>query len=482
MPSAAQMVNNPLAVVMDERLSRERALLLTQLVSGLRQLGRVELMKSDTPDTTLQQKLAASPELRLVLPWDRYARSLRLEPADRIAGYFSETIGLPQLTQEFTKSSGSALGRHILLDWNTASVTPIAQIVHWTGLWLNPGVSTGIRPMVKPESLIYCENWLVGAGMGFRLDQAQAAIETLVPENKTRWQPHLPRVRSILCDLWSTVYEFGPGRVGTNQQTPGPLAYFQLSGHADLLVFRLQFPTTSTHAAEVLGELSPFSTPKAGSEKPPHAAHRLYREADFFRVNFFKENPSIELTVALRWNTPLAPIAVPTLKPVWLAQTPLTLLKEPPFEAPSPQEPRLRVLPSSGILPRDISVAPAAAGDSARDRKMQEAALLVQKLRGDLKQKDETISELRMGGVGTSQPLPPPDAQGLLLAFQQRYFEMNLSIRKLEAQIHQLSAGQALPAQLEPVKRKLQLLQTQEQEWLTTLSETLGRVRSAKAK
>ncbi len=478
MPSSAQMVNNPLAVVMDERLSRERALLLTQLVSALRQLGKVELMKSDTPDSTLQQRLAAQPELRLVLPWDRYARSLRLEPADRIAGYFSEAITLAQIVPEISKSSGAHLGRHILLDWNTAAATSIAQIVHWTGLWLNPGVATGMRPLVKPESLIYCENWQPGAGMGFRLDQAQSAIESLTPENSSRWHPHLPRVRSILCDLWSAVYEFGAARAITSQQGT-PVAYFQLSGHADLLVFRLQFPTMSTHATEVLGELNPLGHAKSAADRAAHPVHRIYRDADFLRAHFFKENPSVELTVALRWTPPSQEVITQQpLKPLWLAQTPLSLLKEPPFEAPSPQEPRLRVLPSAAVAPREVS----SGGDAARDRKLQEAAQLIQRMRGELKQKDELISELRAGGVGTSQPLPPPDAQGLLLAFQQRYFEMNLSIRKLEAQVHQLESGQAAPAQLEPVKRKLQTLQEQEREWLTTLSDTLGRVRSAKAK
>ena len=96
--------------------------------------------------------------------------------------------------------------------------------------------------------------------------------------------------------------------------------------------------------------------------------------------------------------------------------------------------------------------------------------------------RDELIQELRSGGVSTAPALPAPDADALLEAFQQKYFETRYQIRQFEIQIQDIEKNGANPEQIELLRLKIAKLHAQETNWVKKLAITIETYRAAKKK
>jgi hypothetical protein len=82
--------------------------------------------------------------------------------------------------------------------------------------------------------------------------------------------------------------------------------------------------------------------------------------------------------------------------------------------------------------------------------------------------------------VGTAPPLPPPDPESLLEAFQERFFEARLMIRNLELEIVDAERQGASAAQLEQIRQKIAALANRERAWLQKLTATIELYREAR--
>jgi hypothetical protein len=88
-------------------------------------------------------------------------------------------------------------------------------------------------------------------------------------------------------------------------------------------------------------------------------------------------------------------------------------------------------------------------------------------------EKEDTIRELRSGGVGTAPPIPPADAEALLEAFQNRYFEAKFQIRQFELEIEALESKKASPQEINTLRLKMEALLNREKAWIKKLLITL---------
>src|SRR5690606_9988453 len=116
---------------------------------------------------------------------------------------------------------------------------------------------------------------------------------------------------------------------------------------------------------------------------------------------------------------------------IWIDPISPRLVTEIPFAANDADNPLMSPLPQ----------APDSAGEKeSQDRALFTAAKKIAELKKAVQERDETILELKAGGVGTAPPVPIPQPEDLLEAFQERYLDARFQIRQLELEI--LSAEQ----------------------------------------
>jgi hypothetical protein len=169
---------------------------------------------------------------------------------------------------------------------------------------------------------------------------------------------------------------------------------------------------------------------------------------------------------------------------LWIEPISAKLVTEVPFEAPSPSTPHLKPL----LVPQIGTFKPQAVSDveqkndERREKFVFQAAAKIRELKKILAEKDDLIRDLRSGGIGTSQPLPPPDAEGLLDAFQERYFEARFQIRQFELRIADMEAKGATQQEIEALRMKMNALAERESGWIKKLLKTLEIYRDAKKK
>jgi hypothetical protein len=132
--------------------------------------------------------------------------------------------------------------------------------------------------------------------------------------------------------------------------------------------------------------------------------------------------------------------------------------------------------------PRATLVDADALNTKAKERFVFEAAMKIRELKKELSEKDQQIRELRSGGVGISTPLPPPDAEALLDAFQERYFDARFQIRQFELQILELEKKGANASEMDSLRLKMSALANREQAWIKKIAATVESFREAKRK
>lgn len=448
-----------LLFVTDERLSRDKAGVLTRTVSQLKQNFSVQTLHGhETSENAILEKIAKEHFDLVLAPFHKYQTWNRIEghlglnrtSGPTFAGYFCEPQPLAKLPEPTGKM------RRIILDF--LDLTPAEIQVLIRSLIVDQHRS-GLKPLLKQNTTIFCESWYGNQGQGTRIDQ----ILNLPDLANGNWNKRFSSIRFILSAFWSLVYEEGPGKSEVAQNPSNPKAYFQIGMDANVVCMRLYF------------YMLPHWSPKDAIQefwpdrsKPTKAAQVLLRFADFLRVHTVSETADIEIVAGLFHSSP-AEKSPDHLHSLWVEPLAAKLIIEPPFETPGPKSPQLKALANVSMAPSKLRLV------SSQDT--------LQDLKSSLNEKEEIIRELRSGGLGTAKPLPPPDAEGLLEAFQQRFFEARFQIRQFELQIDAIQKQKPSPqqtAQMADLKLKMEALINRENAWIKKIMQILEAFRESK--
>ena len=458
-----------IAFVMDERLSREKAALLTRNIHALRQFAQVDLISGGISEEDLLKKLPTQNYSLVLAPWYRYLAWSRIEAfygltrtsGPTFAGYFCE----PTLPYEIGDQADHL--RTILLDFDSLSVKEVQILV---SSLIQDFRRSGIRPLLEPNTPIYCENWYGFQGLGSRMDALSAIPEIA----NTDWSKRFSSIRICMSALWSLIYEEGPGKSEFNQTLSATTAkaYFQASADKNVLTLRLCYSMASWGPKDALGFFWP--DPK----HPTAPVQLLLKYSDFVRVHSIVGTQDLEIVAGFVNSAPVDR-SHKSIRTLWVEPLAVNLVTEIPFEAPGPQAPHLKPFPV--VVPATQKPRPAEEHlGLSKDRFVFEAAVKIRKLKQLLEEREELIRELKAGGVGTALPLPPPDAEALLDAFQERYFEAKFQIRQMEIAIANLETRGATPSEVEAIRLKMTTLTSREESWIRKVATTLEQFRVGK--
>jgi hypothetical protein len=494
-----------IAIMVDERLSRERGAILTRIINSLRQFTKVELLGGSITEDQLIKKMETTNYDLVLLPWYRYLSWSRAEAfwgltrtsGPTLAGYFCEQL-LPYEIGEHAEHL-----RGIFLDFANLQTGEVHTI--FKSLYKDVHRS-GIKPLIDPDAKIYVEHWYGNQGLGTRIDSVLGLSEFQDPA----WAKRTSAMRICLSALWSLIYEDGPGKTEFNQLTTAnvPKAYFQIAADREVAVFRLGYSLPNSSSKDAIAVFWP--NPKL----PAAPAQLLLKYADFVRVHSVAGTNDIEVVVGF-FPSAVAEQAHGQVHTLWVEPIAANLFTEPFFEAPGPNSPRLRPLPhgsayvkdprdnniravnspgsaanqnsgpilrpstgaanqNSGLVPRPVTTTTAATEEQPT-AKIIELLSIIQK-------REATIQELKSGGVSTAQPLAPPDPESLPEAFQERYFDAKYQIRQLELEIVALEKRNATPEEINNLKQKMAALANREASWIRKLASTIETFRAAGGK
>ena len=447
---------------MDDRLSRERSHILMRTLNAMRQEFHFEVLSGDITEAQVLAKLQQTPVHLLLVPWYRYLAWTRVEAlfaqgrgqGPMFAGYFGEPTAPEDINPRSERS------RLAFVDFAHPS-TP--EILGWIGRMADDKLRSGVRPLLEKAGPVYTENWTSNLGMGLRIDAILGLPEIT---RSVDWLKRAPAIRLSLLALWSLVFDEGPGKSTTPSSTAK--ACFQVAVDASSLSFRLCYSMTGWGPKEAVSAFWPDPS------KPGSAVSLLQQHADFVRVHTIGDGPDIEITVGFHPSGASDPRK---MRMLWVDPVSPKLVTEIPFQAPSAQAPYLRAL-NIGAVPTS---APSGTEDSGKLKKfMVEAATRIRDLKRVLLEKDEVIRELRSGGVGTAQPMPPPDVEALLDAFQSRYLEAQLQIRHLEVQIAKAEQAGASPQLLESIRQRIAHITARERSWIQKIHETIEAAKASR--
>jgi hypothetical protein len=453
--------------LIDDRVSHERVAILTRTLQSLKKQFNIEILQgNETTEDQLIQKIEKQRTQLVFLPLHRYQNWIRVEgyfginrtSGPTVAGYFCEPI----LFHQFSDPTGQT--RRIILDFSILSVPELTVLIR--SLLIDTQRS-GLKPLLNPNSLLYCESWYSSQGHGTRTDH----ILNLPEIAKTEWIKRSNSIRILLSALWSLVYEEGPGKVAIPQGSAARTAkaYFQIGADETCLALRLYY--------YVLPHCSPTEAVKRfwpDRASPISTSQLLLKYSDFLRIHTIHETSDLEVVIGL-FNSAPSEKGFETAHSIWIEPLSAKLIVETPYEAPGPNQPQLRALPSvsaTDTKPRLVAD-DKAPSDSAKERAILDATTKIKELRQKVQERDDAIRELKAGGVGTAQPLPPADTEGLLEAFQQRYFEAKYQIRQFELQIIELEGRKAAPQEIQTLRLKMEALQNREKAWIKKLLLTL---------
>ncbi len=454
-------------LITDERLSNEKAAILIRCLSRVRQNFTIETIQGhEITEEQLVQKLKQAKVQLILLPLHRYQTWNRIDgllgtrrtSGPTVAGYFCEAVPFFALTDPTNQQ------RKIIFDFLNLTAEEILILVRSL---LQESERSGIKPLLPPNTPIYCENWYGCQGQGNRTDYVLNIPEII----KSDWIKRSSSIRIILSALWGLVYEEGPGKVGYGQTSGSTItkAYLQLAASKQCLIFKLFYYTIPHQTPrDAIKQFWPDKT------KPARPGQLLLKYADFLRVHTIHETSDIEIVVGLFPSAP-AEVAPDQIHTLWIEPLSARLVSEPPYEAPGPHAPHLRALPVVSLeSPKPRIVDKLKSGpDPANDRIVHEATSKIRELKAVIREREATIQELRSGGVGSSPPLPPPDAEGLLEAFQLKYFEARFQIRQFEIQIHEIQKKGANSEQVKELRLKMEALANREKAWIKEIMKTL---------
>ena len=96
--------------------------------------------------------------------------------------------------------------RQIILDF--AHLNPHELLILVRSL-VDENSRSGLKPLLEPNTTIYCESWYGGQGQGNRIDHVLGLYEV----SRSTWLKRSSAIRIVLSALWSLVYE---------ESTPNP--------------------------------------------------------------------------------------------------------------------------------------------------------------------------------------------------------------------------------------------------------------------
>lgn len=475
------MVNRPpprtskslaIALVVDERLTRDRRGGLSRVVNALRQFAHVQIMAGELDEEKLLQKIQKERFDLILAPWYNYLKWSKLEAhfgltrssGPTVAGYSCEPID-PHELGEVTSSL-----RTMIFDFSETHPHEAALLVRSL---VDESRRSGIRPLLDPTAMVYCETWFQGQGMGGRTDSVLSLTELAMGG----WVPRAPAIRMILGALWSLVYEEGSGKSELSNVLTGgkqtARAYLQVGCDSKTLVFRLCYSLPSSSAKNALTKFWPDPA------RPTAASQLLLKFADFIRVHTIADGQEIELTTGL-FQSAASEKAHRRLHNFWIEPIAASLISEIPFEIPGPESHLLKALPIVFGLGGRPNTGLDNLDRDSRDKFVFEAAVKIRELKKQVAERDERIQELRSGGVGTAAPLPPPDAEALIEAFQQKYNETRHQIRQFELAIAEMEVKGATTQEVEALRLKMKMLARREEDWIRKLAKTLHSYRSVR--
>ncbi|HCM38531.1 MAG: hypothetical protein A2070_13120 [Bdellovibrionales bacterium GWC1_52_8] len=448
------------AFVMDDRLSREKIALLNRNVHAMRNFAEIELLPGTILEDELLKKLEATPFQLVMAPWYRYLAWSRVEAlygltrtsGPTFAGYHCE----PLLAYELGEQADHL--RAILFDFGASfpreMITLLRSLIQDTK-------RSGILPLLETRTPVYCEHWFGSQGLGARMDTVMSLPEIASYD----WTGRANAIRICLTALWSLIYEEGPGKSDTASKTPK--ASFQIGIDANSLVLRLSYCLPSSSPKDLLSRFWPKT------DQPSAPAQLLLKYSDFLRVHHVAEGYLVEVVVGFLKSAP-SEVSHPNVHTLWIEPLAPNLLHEPPFDLPGPTAPHLKLLPSVPIL--KTAEAPSASSIEelrAKERFITEANEKIRGLRSLVNERDTLIHNLRSGGVGTAPPLPPPDAENLLDAFQDKFFEARYLIRNFELRIAELETEGSSQTEIELLRRKMEELLQRQNEWIKKIAKTI---------
>jgi hypothetical protein len=460
-------------LVLDERLSREKTVLLNRVINTLRTFTTVEVLPGTVEETALLAKMEKGNYDIAFLPWHNYLSATRVEAhwgltrtsGPTVAGYFCEAV-YPKDLSEHPENL-----RAILFDFANLQSAEIAVLVKSLQ---KDSLRSGIKPLLDLDAKIYVENWYGSQGLGNRVDSILGLSEL----SDAKWMKRSNSMRICLNALWSLIYEEGPGKGDLTPNLFAPKAYFQVACDRDKTVFRLCYTTTNgCSPKEAMTGYWP------NSKSPTSPTQLLLRYGDALRVHTFANTQDIEIVVTFFPSAP-SEQAHGQLHTVWIEPLAQNLFTEPAYEAPGPASPRLRPLPTGMSAEvtqlRSLQASLQTAPQPAQANSGELAKVI--ELQSILQKKEETIQELKSGGVGTAAPLPPPDAESLLEAFQEKYFDARFQIRQLELEIVALEKRGATPEELTNIRQKMEALANRESAWIKKLAGTIEMFKTARKK
>jgi hypothetical protein len=455
------------AFVIDERLSREKAAILTRVVNQVRQWAEVDVISGGIEEDALLKKLEAKTYDLVLAPWYRYLAWSHIEAfygltrtsGPTFAGYFCDGV----LPYEIGEQADHL--RAILIDFNGLSTHEASLILRTL---LKDYTRSGILPFFEKGTSIFYENWFGGQGLGLRLD----SLLGIPGIANTEWIKRSRALRLCFMSLWSLIYDEGPGKGEFTQAitSSNPKAAFQIAVDSRCIIMRLCYSMPSWTPRDALRIFWPVSNTHTSP------GQLLTKYADFVRVHTIPEASDIEITIGFFESAP-AEKTFNQVHTLWIEPIAATLVQEIPFETHSPEASHLKPLPTAALHPRKQSEqAWNKNAETAKDRFIFESANKIRELKKELDDKSEAMKELRRGGVGTAKSTLPMDPETLLEIFQEKYFESRLQIRKFQLEIADLEEKDNLneyEAQINTLKHKMETLEKRERSWLKKISDTL---------
>lgn len=459
---------------MDARLNNEKKHKLIQITNALRSIAHLEILDGNCSEAELLKKIDGKEYHIVFAPWYRYLAWTKIEAyygltrtsGPTFAGYFCDKT----LPYEIGEQVGYY--RTILLDFFNLNLHEITILIQSLA---NDKQRSGLKALLDQNTPIYCENWSITKKLSELLDSVLAINEI---KNELAWFKRSNTLRICLNALWSLIYEEGPGKIEIGQsRSPKNLkAYFQVGVCTTFLGFRLCYTTASYSPKEALNSFWP------NQKNPSPAAQLLLKFSDFLRIHSIADTTDIEIVAGFFPST-IAENTLQELHTFWVEPLIPSIISEPPFEMPQPYSPHLRNLLNTNNTLTNTA-------ETYKDKHFSKAKLLqtamdkITDLKKELSEKIEKINELKHGGVGCAPIPPPPDAEALLDALQDRFSEVDEQIHIIKEKIDEIEkrkynladhyikvSGKEM--EIEILHQKILFLKKKEENWIQQIANIL---------
>jgi len=464
-------------LLMDDRLSRERAQLLSRAFAQVRSEVQCVILPASIDEAQTITKFGEAaantgttpPASLILVPWHKAIRWPKLDAMVQAAGAANAAQGRPvpwmiayqatELTAEDRAQIEAArvTDRWTWLDFTAPDPTEVAVLLRSLA---DPFARSGILPFAAIENIstVFTEYWPPSSALGPRLDGLHQIPELQQPP----WNTARGKLRRAASALWAQVFELGAGKGDTPTSGNGatardPRAQFQIAISSRMIAIRLT-------------ALQPGITAKSAIRQL-RDSRELRESTDAVRARTVTDQPWIEITAYLYASKSQA-FASGAAEPTLLI-APMHTRDWPEHpSAPAPTGPGVTVAfrpyPAGAGSSTQTAAQDAAAAKTAatKDRLLFEAAAKLKSLRDAIVERDAALQELRSGGVGTAPPLPPPDAEGFLDALEDRWLDVAAQLDVFERQVSEAEAKGADPKQVEAIRLKIRALKARQDEWI----------------